>query len=62
MHLNKFKVDYKLEIDRFHLNNKSLKYSLIEAKECYMIKNFQIKFVYYIFMSKAKISIFLYKN
>ena len=34
-HLNKFKeIDYNLEIDRFHLNNISLKDSLIErAKE-----------------------------
>ena len=35
IHSNKFKeIDYNLEIDRFHLNNKSLKNSLIErAKE-----------------------------
>ena len=35
IHSNKFKeIDYNLEIDRFHLNNKSLKDSLIErAKE-----------------------------
>ena len=31
MHSNKFKeIDYNLEIDRFHLNDKSLKDSLIK--------------------------------